>query len=113
MLVRMKAGFWILRMSSADFKCSTQEKALDEARTPFFFRAPRMHKTDVKVTWNIIGWFLRFLQVDGKFFLSSSVPTFELCKLLASLNQKMRNSMIQHGLQRMSNLRIAAPGGIA
>ena len=25
-------------MSSADFKCSTQEKALDEARTPFFFR---------------------------------------------------------------------------
>eukprot|EP00438_Fugacium_kawagutii_P010509 Skav232137 [mRNA] locus=scaffold1744:181614:183448:- [translate_table: standard] len=25
-------------MSSGDFKCSTQEKALDEDRTPFFFR---------------------------------------------------------------------------
>jgi len=74
LIARMKAGFWILRMSSADFKCSTQEKALDEARTPFFFRAPRMHRRDVKVTWNIIAW---FLQVDGKFFLSSSVPTFE------------------------------------
>ena len=45
----MKSGFGILRMSSADFKCSTQEKALDEARTPFFYRAPRMHRKDVKV----------------------------------------------------------------
>ena len=30
------------RMSSGDFKCSTQEKALNEERTPFFYRATRM-----------------------------------------------------------------------
>ena len=33
---------WVPRMSSSDFKCSTQERDVNEERTPFFFKATWM-----------------------------------------------------------------------